>query len=108
MIWPTKDVSNVCHSLRSMLKGYSKLSQSFTNSPKPVFLSPDVIAKTKAEVAALGDQVLSEQVFAWVTDAEHNTPRLKGSGRDSFGHWKGELVTTEGWRNLQAMGLAKG
>lgn len=31
-----------------------------------------------------------------------------GSGRDAFGRRTDELVTGEGWRNLQTMGLKEG
>ncbi|KAK7419344.1 hypothetical protein QQZ08_010877 [Neonectria magnoliae] len=67
-----------------------------------------LVRKVWPEVAELGNEVLSDQVFAWVTDAEHNKPYLKGSGRDVFGQWKGDLVTGEGWRGLQNFGLAHG
>ncbi|KAK7413398.1 hypothetical protein QQX98_007700 [Neonectria punicea] len=67
-----------------------------------------LVRKVGPEVAELGNEVLSDQVFAWVTDAEHNKPYLKGSGRDVFGQWKGDLVTGEGWRGLQNFGLAHG
>ena len=73
-----------------------------------VFLTQDVAAQNEAEVAALGQEALSDHVFAWVTDAERNRPYVKGGGRDAFGRWEGELVTGEGWRKLQEMGLAKG
>ena len=73
-----------------------------------VFLSNDVAAKSEAEVATLGNEVISDQIFKWVTDAERNKPYIKGSGRDAFGHWTGELVTGEGWRGLQRFGLANG
>lgn len=73
-----------------------------------VFLTENVISKTKDEVAALGQDVLSDQVFTWVSDAYRNLPYLKGSGRSSFGHHTGELVTGEGWRELQNMGISKG
>lgn len=59
-------------------------------------------------MATLGNDVLSDQVFSWITDAERNKPYLKGSGRDAFGRWKGELVTGEGWRSLQNFGFSKG
>ncbi|CAM1501121.1 Fc.00g102830.m01.CDS01 [Cosmosporella sp. VM-42] len=73
-----------------------------------LFLPSQLARQVEAEVATLGDEVLSDQVFAWVTDAEHNKPYLKGSGRDAFGNWKGELFTGEGWRELQKFGLAHG
>ncbi|OAQ99039.1 hypothetical protein LLEC1_04597 [Akanthomyces lecanii] len=73
-----------------------------------LFLPESVISQTQVEVAALGQDVLSDQVFTWVTDAYRNLPYLKGSGRSSFGHHTGELVTGEGWRELQNMGISKG
>lgn len=56
----------------------------------------------------LGEEVISDQVFAWVTDAERNKPYLRGSGRDVFGQWSGDLVTGEGWRRLQDFGFSHG
>ncbi|KAF4951635.1 hypothetical protein FSARC_12864 [Fusarium sarcochroum] len=73
-----------------------------------LFLPQHVIRQVQAEVAALGDDVLSDQVFAWITDAELNKPYLKGSGRDVFGQWKGDLITGEGWRGLQRFGQSRG
>lgn len=73
-----------------------------------MFLPQQIVQQVQAELASLGADVLSDQVFAWITDAEHNKPFLKGSGRDVFGQWKGDLVTGEGWRGLQNFGLSRG
>ncbi|KAF5656839.1 acyl dehydrogenase [Fusarium heterosporum] len=73
-----------------------------------LFLPQHIIHQVQEEVAALGDDVLSDQVFAWITDAERNKPYLKGSGRDAFGQWRGHLVTGEGWRRLQDFGQSRG
>ncbi|KAF4472172.1 acyl- dehydrogenase [Fusarium albosuccineum] len=73
-----------------------------------LFLPKHVIRQVEAEVATLGNDVLSDQVFTWISDAELNKPHLKGSGRDAFGRWKGDLVTGEGWRGLQDFGLSRG
>ncbi|RGP65601.1 acyl- dehydrogenase [Fusarium sporotrichioides] len=73
-----------------------------------LFLPKHIVRQVEAEVAALGDDVLSDEVFAWITDAERNKPYLKGSGRGVFGQWKGDLVTGEGWRGLQNFGLSRG
>lgn len=73
-----------------------------------MFLPFSIITEVEAEVAALGRDVLSDEVFAWITDAEHNKPYIKGSGRDAFGRLQGELVTGEGWRELQKFGLSRG
>jgi hypothetical protein len=60
------------------------------------------------EAAKLGDDVLTEQVLDWVTDAERNQPYLRGNGRDAFGKPRSELVVTEGWQKLQEFGFKKG
>ncbi|KAM3523130.1 hypothetical protein MY4038_008327 [Beauveria bassiana] len=73
-----------------------------------LFLPKSVASQTQDEAAALGQDVLSDQVFTWVSDAYRNLPHIKGSGRSSFGHQTGELVTGEGWRELQNMGISKG
>lgn len=73
-----------------------------------VFLPAHIADQVQEEIAALGTKVLSDQIFSWITDAELNKPYLKGSGRDVFGQWKGDLVTGEGWRGLQNFGLAHG
>ncbi|KAK2593987.1 hypothetical protein QQS21_008297 [Conoideocrella luteorostrata] len=90
-----------------VLKNQALDDESFKRCFK-LFLSQDVISRAEPEVASLGRDVISDQVFRWVTDAEHNKPYLKGSGRGAFGQWTGELITGEGWRNLQDFGLSKG
>jgi hypothetical protein len=60
------------------------------------------------EIALLGEEVLQDQIFEWITDSERNTPYLKGCGRDAFGRPTSELVTGEGWRKLQEFGVQKG
>ena len=64
-------------------------------------------SQVRGEVAQLGEDVLSDQVRAWITDAEKNTPYLAGHGRDIFGKTTSKLVVGEGWRCLQAFGIAK-
>lgn len=73
-----------------------------------LFLPKNLQNETSSEMAQLGSDVLADDVFAWITDSEHNKPYLKGSGRSSFGTWEGQLITTEGWRKLQEFGQAKG
>lgn len=67
-----------------------------------------MVSQVQAEVAQLGEDVLSDQVIAWITDAEKNTPYLAGHGRDIFGKTTSKLVVGEGWRSLQAFGIARG
>lgn len=73
-----------------------------------VFLPHSILDQISPEAARLGDEVLSQQVLDWVTDAERNQPYLRGSGRDAFGKPKSELVVGEGWRKLQDFGFEKG
>lgn len=72
-----------------------------------VFLTPEIIAERGPEVQALASEVLSDEIFGWIRDAERNKPYVSGSGRGPFGEWRGELVTGEGWRRLQEFGQAK-
>ncbi|RCI09331.1 hypothetical protein L249_1416 [Ophiocordyceps polyrhachis-furcata BCC 54312] len=73
-----------------------------------LFLPAHVRAAAEAEVAALGQDVLADDVLAWISDAERNEPYMRGDGRDVFGRPAVELVTTEGWRKLRDFGIAKG
>ncbi|KAL6796260.1 very-long-chain acyl-CoA dehydrogenase [Trichoderma sp. SZMC 28013] len=73
-----------------------------------LFLPAELREQIEPEVAKLGQEVLADRIFAWITDAERNKPYLKGSGRNAFGQWQGKLVMTEGWRQLQEFGFAKG
>ncbi|KAK4251766.1 acyl-CoA dehydrogenase/oxidase [Corynascus novoguineensis] len=73
-----------------------------------LFLPSSVLDQTSSEISQLADDVLSQQVFDWITDAEHSQPYLRGGGRDAFGKPTNELVVTEGWRRLQDLGFQKG
>ncbi|KAJ4865562.1 acyl-CoA dehydrogenase, middle domain-containing protein [Trichoderma breve] len=73
-----------------------------------LFLPAELREQIEPEVAKLGQEVLADRIFAWITDAERNKPYLKGSGRNAFGQWQGKLIMAEGWRQLQEFGFAKG
>lgn len=73
-----------------------------------MFLPAELREQIEPEVAKLGQEVLADRIFAWITDAERNKPYLKGSGRNAFGQWQGKLIMAEGWRQLQEFGFAKG
>lgn len=76
--------------------------------PCLVFLPRKIVQDTAGDLSNFGEEVVSKQVLDWVSDAERNVPYVRGSGRDAFGRRTDELVTTEGWRNLQKMGLREG
>ncbi|KAK4152914.1 acyl-CoA dehydrogenase/oxidase [Chaetomidium leptoderma] len=73
-----------------------------------LFLPQPLQDQISPEATELGDEVLSQQIFDWVTDAEKSQPYLRGSGRDAFGKPRSELIVTEGWRKLQDFGFQKG
>ncbi|KZL68586.1 acyl- dehydrogenase [Colletotrichum incanum] len=73
-----------------------------------LFLPKHVIERVDVELAQFGEDVLSDQVFSWVTDSEKNKPYLKGNGRDAFGRPTSELIVGEGWRGLQDFGIRNG
>ena len=54
----------------------------------------------------MGDLAISERVLNYVADAEKDVPYLKTW--DTFGKRKDELVTSEGWRRLQEIGIQEG
>lgn len=65
-----------------------------------------VRSKIDPEISRFGDDVLSARVQRWVADAERNPPFLRTW--DTWGVRRDELVTSEGWRNLQDIGIAEG
>lgn len=74
-----------------------------------MFLPLSIKTAIEPELRALGDKVLSDEIFGSISDAERNLPYLRGSGRDAFGQPRSDsLVVTEGWKNLQAFGIQNG
>lgn len=71
-----------------------------------MFLPVDVQTAITRELESFGDRVLSAEVLGWVADAERNLPQLKTW--DTFGRRVDELITSEGWRNLQKLGIQEG
>ena len=71
-----------------------------------LFLPPRVVQAIAPELSAFGDKVLSKEILHWVADAEKNPPYLRTW--DTWGKRRDELVTSEGWRNLQDLGIAEG
>ena len=71
-----------------------------------LFLPESVRRATRSELVAFGDKVISKEVLDLVADAEKNLPYLKTW--DSWGRRRDELVTSEGWRKLSALGIEAG
>lgn len=91
-----------------------KLKNHFLHDPSigrvfKLFLPADISRAVRPEITRLGDEVLQQRVFDWVTDAEKNQPYVTGGGRDAFGRpVSTKLVVTEGWRKLQEFSIEKG
>lgn len=71
-----------------------------------MFLPSSVRELVQPELSAFGDKVLSKQVLHWIADAEKNPPYLRTW--DTWGKRRDELVTSEGWRCLQDIGIEEG
>lgn len=76
------------------------------NRALTLFIPTNIIERIAPDLDLFGTKVLSPKVLGWVFDAERNTPYVKTF--DSWGRRRDELITTEGWRNLQALGQAEG
>ncbi|CAK4015902.1 acyl- dehydrogenase like [Lecanosticta acicola] len=70
------------------------------------YLSPDVREELAPDLQRFSDLVATEKVREWCADAERNVPYVRT--HDAWGRRVDRLVTSEGWRNLQNMGLAEG
>ncbi|KAI0977594.1 very-long-chain acyl-CoA dehydrogenase [Xylaria arbuscula] len=74
-----------------------------------LFVPADVARTVAPEISGLGDEVLQQRIFDWVTDAERNQPYITGGGRDAFGQpVSTKLVVTDGWSKLQGFSIEKG
>lgn len=71
-----------------------------------VYLPSEVKQELYPDLNRFGDVVLSRKVLDWVADSEKNLPYLKTW--DTFGKRRDELITSEGWRNLQDLGIEEG
>jgi alkylation response protein AidB-like acyl-CoA dehydrogenase len=70
------------------------------------FLPPHIQQQTRSEFSEWSQRVLSPEVLAWIVNAEENPPSLRH--QDTFGRSQVKLITSEGWRNLQALGIKQG
>ncbi|KEF57349.1 uncharacterized protein A1O9_05266 [Exophiala aquamarina CBS 119918] len=71
-----------------------------------LFLPHGVQEALQADLSAFGERVLSRQTLGWVLEAERNLPYVKSW--DTWGKRRDELITSDGWKNLQRMGIEAG
>ncbi|KAI9725210.1 MAG: hypothetical protein M1828_003391 [Chrysothrix sp. TS-e1954] len=70
------------------------------------FFLPSAARGILSDLASFGERVLSPEISRWLANAEHNPPTLQTW--DTWGKRKDTLITSEGWRNLQQLGIKEG
>ena len=71
-----------------------------------MFLPNDIKSSISNDLSTFGTTVLEQKVLDWTADAEAHPPRLEAW--DIWGKRQDRLITSEGWRNLQALGISEG
>ncbi|KAH0538923.1 hypothetical protein FGG08_004514 [Glutinoglossum americanum] len=71
-----------------------------------LYLPASILSTIQSDFSSFGERVLSCRVLGWVSDAEQNPPFVRT--HDTWGRRKDELVTSEGWKRLQDLGIAEG
>ncbi|KAK5164205.1 uncharacterized protein LTR77_009899 [Saxophila tyrrhenica] len=71
-----------------------------------LFLPKSIRDEIVPELHTFGDKVLSKPVMTLMADAEHNLPYVKPF--TAWGKRQDELITSEGWRGLSAIGIEEG
>ena len=112
---PTSQTSNLFAEASSSTNGFFQSPPQVSNQlyddvalqrSLSLFLPTQIAQSVAPELSAFGDKVLSKQILHWVADAERNPPYLRTW--DTWGKRRDELITSEGWRNLQDVGIAEG
>ena len=71
-----------------------------------MFLSDAARSSVQNDLSGFGTTVLNQRILSWVADAETHPPRLEAW--DVWGKRQDQLVASEGWRNLQDLGISEG
>lgn len=72
------------------------------------YLPPPLYATLRPQLEAFGAEAVSEEVHAWIANAETQPPYVKS--RDVWGEKYGvpRLVTSEGWKRVGGWGVRNG
>ncbi|OCL02401.1 acyl-CoA dehydrogenase/oxidase C-terminal, partial [Glonium stellatum] len=70
------------------------------------YLPESVQIAVTPDLSRFGSLVLQPSTLAWTADAERNPPYLRAF--DTWGRRSNTLITSEGWRKLQDLGIAEG
>lgn len=71
-----------------------------------MYLPTSLQSSLGPDLSRFGGTVLKPNIFRWLADAEVHLPTVQTW--DSWGKRKDELLTSEGWRKLQEIGIAEG
>lgn len=71
-----------------------------------LFLPKHIDQAVSNDLSAFGDRVLDRETLGLVLDAERNLPYVKSW--DTWGKRRDELITSQGWQNLQRLGIEEG
>ena len=71
-----------------------------------LFLPDEVLNSIYVDLKTFGQRVLFPTILSYLKNAEQHPPQLETW--DTWGRRKDELITSEGWRQLQATGIREG
>lgn len=72
------------------------------------YLPPQTLSTVEHNLARLGEEAVSPQVFAWNADAETNLPYVRKYNVWGQRYEYDRLVTSEGWKQLGKWGAKHG
>ncbi|KAL9614590.1 MAG: hypothetical protein Q9167_000959 [Letrouitia subvulpina] len=91
---------------------FERTEASFKTQIAPVtlivlgYVPSSVRSLISPDLSSFGARVLHPRVLRWIADAEAHPPTV--NCWDVWGKREDELVTSEGWRKLQEMGISEG
>ena len=72
------------------------------------YLPNDVLKAVMPDLARLAEEASSEQVMAWISNAEKQQPYVKNHNAWGARYDVDKLVTSEGWKSLRRWGAQNG
>lgn len=85
------------------------LEDAALNRAANLFLSAELRGQLSADLVRFSDFLNTPEVWSWVANAEHDLPYVAGNGFRAFGTPNPDpLVTSDGWKQLQATGIREG
>lgn len=72
------------------------------------YLPSAVLEKLRARLEYFGEEAISDQVNAWISDAERDQPYVKSRNVWGEKYLYDRLVTSHGWKELGRWGISNG